>query len=1167
MATLATQQTSKKPQFSNKGRSRTPVLQRKCHCGGRCASCQADASRLEHSPYLQAKLRVGAPDDRYEREADRIADQVMRMPEPGLQRQVDEEGEEELLQAKPVASQITPVIQRQVEPEEEEEEETLQSKSESTPAHTVAPSIRGGISQLRQSGGAALPAATRAFIEPRFGHDFTHVKIHDNPLAADLSRSVNARAFTVGHDIFFNQGEFQPTTPSGMRLLAHELTHTLQQGFGVIRRKGENVPGSQAVFDFAQQILNGEFNSSEFAEALAAQDFTRLQLRDLQERVLDLQTTSDPRIDAALEEIDNVLAGLTDLDKVTFVPKPCEPGDSASVDSDTWTANQRLFGIAEGTEAPLKRGDQGGAVTVVQQALLQWGCEYSPESVNLLPRYRDDGDYGRETYLGVKEFQSHHKLSADGVLGHDTLFKLQEEVLVQAILDEQRARQELAEAGETDTQETFQPPCANWEKLIDEHKSYDATRGTRGGGVALYHLQDQLHACNFGSVPAFEEYLDGLANDFRHKAYQFTLQYLDDFQSFLESQSAKYEDESVLTALWIHLAPWRELGELRTLAEEWQAYIDDPDQPVPEGDYEADPYDALEQIEEELRAKQEEFPAKQQDLYKEHPLLAVDTNREGSLASRLAESPRDDVPVVIKDFIASKQSDLAEARAKLKDNPDYIFAWDKIVAFTKQQSGMFDVSLQTYAVDFRIDRLDAAKLRKALGLAVIAIVGTAITGGAGLSAVGFLGAALAVGAGAADVYVSLEEYSDERLAYELGLATKDPWFGWVVLAALGVVADVVDVAKLGINLAKALKSSARSKEVLGAINRVKRSGIVDSFNKSEIDAFDLYKKLAKLEIADDIRTAIFRAAMARLDGVVVARLPDAVQLGEKAYRLSIVAKGRRLILRICVNPCPETDELLKLAERVRQKHAQTEGVENAVRMIEEDIEDLKRQKAFGATPDGLEDILLDVEEQLYELYHREIDLLSSGGWTGAGELTDEARAALVDDVAEERLAPDEILGVYEDHRGDPAFRKMLQELGTKRHREAIPLYEEMANDAELFPEGIGMFYLDKKGEMKRLREFLGIGPEPMGGSRPDIVLVNMNTDPRRICVVDLTATRHLDHEIKNQDAGRRLVSLLNTETEFRWIQVPGDDIYHHYKTLDKGDLLLQLAPFLSSVKK
>nr|MDJ0870758.1 DUF4157 domain-containing protein [Gammaproteobacteria bacterium] len=210
MATLATQQTSKKPQFSNQARSRTPVLQRKCHCGGRCASCQADASRLEHSPYLQAKLRVGAPDDRYEREADRIADQVMHMPEPGLQRQVDEEEEEELLQAKPVASQITPVIQRQDEPEEEEEEETLQSKSESTQAHAVAPSIRGGISRLRQSGGAALPAATRAFIEPRFGHDFTHVKIHDNPLAADLSRSVNARAFTVGHDIFFNQGEFQP---------------------------------------------------------------------------------------------------------------------------------------------------------------------------------------------------------------------------------------------------------------------------------------------------------------------------------------------------------------------------------------------------------------------------------------------------------------------------------------------------------------------------------------------------------------------------------------------------------------------------------------------------------------------------------------------------------------------------------------------------------------------------------------------------------------------------------------------------------------------------------------------------------------------------------------------------------------------------------------------
>nr|CAI64362.1 hypothetical protein [uncultured archaeon] len=85
--------------------------------------------RMVRSGALQAKLSIGQPGDKYELEADQMADAVMRMPEPGVQRQVEpEEEEEEMLQAKPLAEQITPLFQRQVEPEEEEEEEPIQAK-------------------------------------------------------------------------------------------------------------------------------------------------------------------------------------------------------------------------------------------------------------------------------------------------------------------------------------------------------------------------------------------------------------------------------------------------------------------------------------------------------------------------------------------------------------------------------------------------------------------------------------------------------------------------------------------------------------------------------------------------------------------------------------------------------------------------------------------------------------------------------------------------------------------------------------------------------------------------------------------------------------------------------------------------------------------------------
>ena len=85
---------------------------------------------VSQPPLVQPELTVGRPNDRYEQEADRVADLVMRMPEPRLQRQIEpeEQEEEEALQVKPLVSQITPLVQRQVKPEEEEEEEPVQAK-------------------------------------------------------------------------------------------------------------------------------------------------------------------------------------------------------------------------------------------------------------------------------------------------------------------------------------------------------------------------------------------------------------------------------------------------------------------------------------------------------------------------------------------------------------------------------------------------------------------------------------------------------------------------------------------------------------------------------------------------------------------------------------------------------------------------------------------------------------------------------------------------------------------------------------------------------------------------------------------------------------------------------------------------------------------------------
>ena len=179
---------------------------------------------------IQAKLTVGQPGDKYEQEADRVADTVMRMPEPEVQRQPEEEEEEEEIQTKSLAEEITPLVQRQVEPEEEEEE-TAQAKGDGGNSPAVSPSVESGINTIR-GGGSPLPESSRAFFEPRFSADFSGVKVHTDSNAAHIARSVNAKAFTVGRDVIFGSGQFSPETTGGKKLLAHELTHVVQQNGG-----------------------------------------------------------------------------------------------------------------------------------------------------------------------------------------------------------------------------------------------------------------------------------------------------------------------------------------------------------------------------------------------------------------------------------------------------------------------------------------------------------------------------------------------------------------------------------------------------------------------------------------------------------------------------------------------------------------------------------------------------------------------------------------------------------------------------------------------------------------------------------------------------------------------------------------------------------------------
>ncbi|MGB1251719.1 MAG: DUF4157 domain-containing protein, partial [Candidatus Promineifilaceae bacterium] len=157
-----------------------------------------------NTPVVQTKMTVNEVNDPFEQEADQVADQVMQAP----------------VSAQRVA------IEGEVGAADQAQRAT---EGDPLGGETVNSDVESRVNKLN-GGGEPLPDSSRSFFESRMGADFSGVRIHRDAGSAELSNDLNARAFTTGNNIAFNSGEYNPGTPDGDRLIAHELTHTVQQG-------------------------------------------------------------------------------------------------------------------------------------------------------------------------------------------------------------------------------------------------------------------------------------------------------------------------------------------------------------------------------------------------------------------------------------------------------------------------------------------------------------------------------------------------------------------------------------------------------------------------------------------------------------------------------------------------------------------------------------------------------------------------------------------------------------------------------------------------------------------------------------------------------------------------------------------------------------------------
>ena len=259
---------------------------------------------------IQPKLTVGAPNDIYEKEADAMANKVVqRLAQPEVA-----EKRAQSVQTKPLSTSYTPFVQAKcahceeqekpkkkekeedklihgglqkkpifesnAEPPEDEKniqrkctkcekEEKLQKKADNS-SQTASPNIESRLNSSKGSG-SSLPPATRSQMENYFGADFSNVRIHNDSSSAQLSKDLNAQAFTHGSDVYFNSGKYDATSNTGKHLLAHELTHVVQQGGNSIQKKGSyensdlttSTPAIQrSWYNFSIPFTNYEFDPS-----------------------------------------------------------------------------------------------------------------------------------------------------------------------------------------------------------------------------------------------------------------------------------------------------------------------------------------------------------------------------------------------------------------------------------------------------------------------------------------------------------------------------------------------------------------------------------------------------------------------------------------------------------------------------------------------------------------------------------------------------------------------------------------------------------------------------------------------------------------------------------------------------------------------------------------
>jgi hypothetical protein len=929
-------------------------------------------------PRIQPKLSVGNPDDPYEKEADEMADKVV----PGAV-----------------------------------EENVLQTKGNGTPE--ITPSFEQEL-QRSKGGGSPLPDNTRLHMENTMGADFSRVQIHNNAGAVQLSRSIQAQAFTHGRDIYFNEGKYSPDTDSGQHLLAHELTHTIQQG-GVQRKPDVQRENEQKAFPI--KIPPGTTSKQEFRR------YAELQLFN---QIVNLKWASNSGTEKIYEDISKH-AGETITFRISadeIKKYRVEKKNNAALDKDyNQLDSDSKKGINEAIDERYYESthiDQGTPIKAGEKGRTDMWDDFKKQVMEQRKRLNDlppavktllqsDQTFTPENYAKLsviaallKEFTAADFLDYKSKINAETtdLDVLQKSM--EAYLKEKAVRNNAGKEREIIKTKLYGLKelyirYKEFRKYEGSYKSINAAdesvvRNTnrdhaeKGENDQRAALSASLKAHNFNTLEEFGAYVAQYEAAFRKETIAIANDHLQRYRHVLFEEEKKLTDDAHVTKLFTEISRSGAKQHYEKASDKSQEAVMAP------GLKETIPQQAT--LHRQMDLNREAGAARtagdnaMQQLPSASPLMKEKTFKNNELSK---VNSKEELKRLLKAYIDKKKESIVEAWTDITTHEARIYELDDLVTVSKKLQGITDDSIYDLIIGDKISELGREKILSAVCGIIIGIALAIASFSTGVPALLATGGSLVLSGYA--VYEEIEKYKNDSNAYDVDLLTKEPSMTWVVMAIVGAGLDMAALGaafKAAGPIAKATKAFNETNDVITLEKALAQIADVDAKIRRNIVAAAKEKAALKasldsmLEVGSRLNTlggggdAIQRLAVFAYRGIKTGErtfesFMQKLQLKKIAKEASQLSDEELNVFKVVFEKAlKSTEEEIKAAEKVIERVDLTAENRKVALELMEDVRSSgkfskaggKNRKYHGDTghgyPDELVQDIMTHPEAIYE---------------------------------------------------------------------------------------------------------------------------------------------------------------------------------------------------------